>query len=123
MQVNFNARMPQFGVRFQVNKGDGAALAAVPVLSTVGATTVSASGTGTVGSGLVTGGVGLMASGPDAQAAQLTLNSMQQLGSDQGVQYSRQNPLLGGAIQSALGWSMVSGGGGVGNSSRSKSPN
>ncbi len=123
MQVGMTTRAPQFGVRIQVDKGNAAALAALPSASTVSSISGSASGVGTVGSGLVTGGVGLMASGPDAAAAQLTLNSMQQLGSDQGVQYSQQNPLLGGAIQSAIGWSMVSGGGGVGNASRSKSPN
>ena len=116
---------PMFGLRFQVAKGElaklgdlGANLPSVSASSVLG----SSSGTATVGSGLATGGLGLMASGPDAAAAQLTLNAFQQLGSDQGVQYSRQNPLLGGAIQSAIGWSMVSGGGG-GASSSSKSPN
>jgi hypothetical protein len=115
---------PVFGLRFQLAKGEmaklgdlGASIPSVSASSVVG----SSSGTVTVGSGLATGGMGLMASGPDATAAQLTLNAFQQLGSDQGVQYSRQNPLLGGAVQSAIGWSMISGGGG-GASTSSRGP-
>ena len=103
---------PLFGLRFQVAKAEMDQLGSVIPSASASSVLGSSSGTGTVGSGLVTGGMGLMASGPDANAAQLTLNAFQQLGSDQGVQYSRQNPLLGGAIQSAIGWSMVSGGGG-----------
>jgi hypothetical protein len=111
---------PLFGLRFQVAKGELAKIGAGVGGASASGLVLSSSGTGTVGSGLVTGGVGLMASGPDANAAQLTLHAFQQLGSDQGVQYSMQNPLLGGAIQSAIGWSMVSGGGG-GASSGSRS--
>lgn len=115
-----------FGLRIQINNKDseklGQLLQTGSLPASSGSMVTSSSGTATVGSGLTTGGAGLMLSGPDAAAAQVTLNAMQQLGSEKGVQYSQQNPMLGGFIQFITGWSMISGGGG-GASSSSRSPN
>lgn len=124
INTNYSLRSVQFGLRAQIKNEDTAAAALVGgVAVSSGATVSTASATGTVGSGLTTGGAGLMLSGPDAAAAKLTLDAMQQMGSQQAVQYSQQNPMAGGASQLVAGVSLISGGGGTGNASRSKSPN
>jgi hypothetical protein len=114
---------PQFGVRVKV-EGEGAAAVGVAALTTTVAPTVlGGSASATVGSGLTTGGTGLMSTGPQSSAANSVLHYMGVLGSEGAAAWSAANPSLGGSAQIAVGSALKGVGGGASSSVKSKSPN
>jgi hypothetical protein len=113
----------QFGIRVKVSDEGSKAAGAAALVTTTAPTVLAGSATGTVGSGLTTGGTGLMSTGPQSSAANTVLHYMGVLGSEGAAAWSAANPSLGGSAMLAVGSALDGVGGGTSASVKSKSPN